>query len=329
MTATRRPDHSIVYTGGGGRLGNQLIRFAHWIAWIRAQQTGTMEIINLAFWPFARYFATWSENPTCIFPPRRFDAADLVAKASNRMPSWLRIRTEWRWQSVVLKAGTWLPNWQSIALDDEAGEAIDLDSPAFAERIHRSRITTCRGWKIASWRLVAEQQKELSRLFVPTTPHLKQATDFLAPIRERHDIVAGLLIRQSDYRHWYDGAFYFSQSDYQWWIRQLLEIYADRRVAVIIASDERQDASVFAQPPCYFATGSVNKGGHWFESFVQLSMCDFILSPPSTFSAVAAFTGNIPLWPLMQRGQMLDPNQLVMEGLAGAAKHPVFAKSVK
>jgi hypothetical protein len=325
----KRPDHSIVYTGGGGRLGNQLIRFVHWIAWIRAQDADTAEVINLSFWPFSKYFAAWAENPACVFPQRRLATAHLLAKASDCLPSWVRSRTEWRWQSLVSKAGKTLPNCQSVVLNDEAGEAINLESPSFLEQIHRSRITVCRGWKLASWRLVAEQQDELRKLFVPATSYSKKAADFLAPIRERYDVVAGLLIRQSDYRQWQGGAFCFSQSDYRQWIRQLLEVHSGRRVAVIIASDERQDPSMFAGLPYYFTTGSVNSGGHWFESAVQLSLCDFILSPPSTFSAVAGFIGNIPLWPLTESRQTLAPEQLLRDALVGAAHHPVFAKAVK
>src|SRR5437867_1802898 len=314
----KKPNHSIVYTGGGGRLGNQLIRFAHWLAWARAQD-GNVEVINLAFWPFAEYFATWNENPGCIFPLRRAGTADLTAHLSARLPTWLRTRMEWRWQSFVQNTGKWWPQWQSISLHDSAGEEIDLDSPLFGDRINRSRVTTCRGWRIAGWRLFSEQQTELRKFFRPAAAFLHGAREFLAPLRERYDVIAGLLIRQSDYRDWRDGQFYFSAPQYATWIRQLIDLHGDRRVAVIVASDEWQDPSVLAGLPFYFASGSVNAGGHWFESFVELSLCDFIVSAPSTFSAAAAFVGNISLWPLMDRTQTLAREQVITDPMVGAA----------
>src|SRR5262245_31907158 len=139
----KRPDHSIVYTGGGGRLGNQLISFANWLAWERLQG-GEVEIVNMAFWPFARDFQAWSDNPGCIFPQRRVETAALTARMSERLPNWLRIRLEWRWQSLVQNTGKWWPDWQSISLHDEAGEQLDLESPLFSDTIARSRSTICR-----------------------------------------------------------------------------------------------------------------------------------------------------------------------------------------
>ena len=323
-----RPQHSVIYTGGGGRLGNQLIRCAHWLAWARAQ-AGNVEVINLAFWPFAEYFATWTDNRGCIFPPRRSDTADLTARLSAHLPAWLRTRMEWRWQKLVQNTGRWWPRWQSISLQDDAGEEIDLDSPTFAARISRCRVTTCEGWKIAGWQHFSKQQAELRSFFVPAHQFVRQGRDFIAALRQNHDIVAGLLIRQTDYRQWRDGRFYFSGSQYATWIRQLLDVYAAKRVAVVVASDERQDPDLFAGLPCYFATGSANAGGHWFESFVQLSGCDFVMSPPSTFSTAATFVGNIPLWPLVDENQTLAQEQLMINSVIEAARHPVFSAAVK
>jgi hypothetical protein len=248
---------------------------------------------------------------------------------SERLPNWLRIRLETRWQSLVQNTGKWWPDWQAISLHDEAGEQIDLESPLFTATISRSRVTTCRGWKIACWRLFEEQQTELRQFFLPAAPFLRHAREFIEPIRNRYDVVAGLLIRQSDYRIWHDGRFHFSSIQYANWIRELVDLYGERRVAVIIASDEWQDPSVFSGLPCYFATGSVNAGGHWFESFAQLSLCDFILSPPSTFSAAAAFTGEIPLWPLGEPNQTLVLDQLITDAMVQAARHPLFSAAVK
>jgi len=323
-----RPQHSVIYTGGGGRLGNQLIRCAHWLAWARAQ-AGNVEVINLAFWPFAEYFTTWNDNRGCIFPQRRSDTADLTARLSAHLPPWLRMRMEWRWQKFVQNTGRWWPRWQSISLKDDAGEEIDLDSPLFAARISRCRVTTCQGWKIAGWQHFSKQQAELRKFFVPTSPFLLQAREFVANLRRNHDLVAGLLIRQTDYRQWSDGKFYFSGPQYATWLRQLLDLYAPKRVAVVIAGDEWQDPALFAELPCYFASGSANAGGHWFESFVQLSICDFVMSPPSTFSTAAAFVGNIPLWPLVEANQELACDQMMADSMIDAARHPIFSAAVK
>jgi hypothetical protein len=68
--------------------------------------------------------------------------------------------------------------------------------------------------------------------------------------------------------------------------------------------------------------------GDAFDSFVELSLCDAIMSPPSTFAAMAAFVGRKPLWPLLERGQVLAPEQVILDALSDAARHPVFSCAV-
>jgi hypothetical protein len=324
-----RPPHQLIYTHGGGRLGNQVIRFAHWIAWARANE-GEVEVVNLAFWPFARYFEVWRDHPGCLFPLRPC-GADWLARRRARLPDSLRSLLEERSRlpRIVQAAGRWLPGWQAIALDIPAGEALELDDPAVLARIARSPVTTCSGWKIATWNQVARQEAELRTWLRPAPEFLRLAGDFLGEIRRQHDVVIGVFVRQSDYREWHEGRFHFPSECYAGWMRQLRDLHPGRRVAFVIASEESQDPAAFAGLPCHFATGTANAGGHWFESWVELARCDCIVSPPSTFSATAAFLGRIPLWPVLARDQVMAFDQVLADGLVGAARHPVFSLAVK
>jgi hypothetical protein len=319
----------VLYTHGGGRLGNQGLRFVHWIAWARAHP-GEVEVLNLAFWPYANLFARWREHPGCVFPVRP-GSPDTLARQRAAWPKRLRDWSESRTRlgRVVQAAGHWWPRWQAIDLDIVREESIDLESPAFLTRVVRRPVTTCCGWKISCWRLVAAQQAELKEYFRPAPEFEQRAAEFIAEVRRGCDVVVGMLIRQSDYREWNDGRFCFSSEQYAAWIDQLVVLHGGRRVAVVIASEVRQDPAVFAGRPCYFATGTLNAGGHWFESWVELSLCDFIVSPPSTFSATAAFFGGIPLWPVGSVGQTMAFDQMIDGGLAGAARHPIFSHAVK
>lgn len=324
-----RPAHTLIYTHGGGRLGNQVLRFAHWIAWVRAHP-GEVEVVDVAFWPFAEYFALWRERPGCVFPPRP-GREDSLARMRTRLPGRLRKWTENRdrlaraWQGL----GRWRFGWQAIALDVAAEEVLELDGTDFLRRVGRARFTTCSGWRIASWRLLGEQQAELREFFRPAPAYAGRSAEFMAGLREKFEVIAGLFIRQSDYRIWREGRFYFSTRQYVEWIRQLLDLHRGQRVAVVIAAEEQQDPALFADLPCFFATGSVNRAGHWFESWVELSLCDFIVSPPSTFSATAAFLGGLPLWPVVSADQRMAFAQVIPDGMIGAARHPEFSLAVK
>ncbi len=319
----------VLYTHGGGRLGNQIIRHAHWLAWARAHAS-QVSLVNVAFWPYANFFASGQQHPGCGFPAAA-GHGDGLARSYARLPAGVRLKAENRFRlgRMVHAAGRYWPGGQAIALDDARGEEIDLDDAAFFSRVAARRVTTVSGWKIASWRLVAEQETKLRGFFRPAPSSSDRAREYIANLRREHDLLIGVFIRQGDYRQWAAGRFYFSTAQYVTWMRQLLELHPGRRVAIVIASDEWQDPSLLAGLPVHFTTGAVNAGGHWFESWVELSLCDLIVSPPSTFSATAAFLGAIPLWPLCDSELKLAFAQIIPDNLFGAAKHPVFSLSVK
>jgi hypothetical protein len=321
------PRHRVIYTHGGGRLGNQLLRFLHWVAWVRT--VSDVEILNLAFWPYAPYFRVWREHPGCVFPLRS-SKSDVLARALARSS---RLRNTWegkrRVQRAVQSVGHWFPGWQAIDRDATRDEAINLVDPEVLAKVRSRRVTTCCGWRIAHWAAVEEYSAELRELFAPAPELEEAARAFIAPLRQDYDLVVGVLIRQSDYREWHGGRFLFSGKQYAEWLRQLVALETGRRVAFVIAGEESQEPACFAGLSCYFASGSVNAGGHWFASWAELAHCDLILSPPSTFAATAAFRGGIPLWPLVSGEQRLDPQQLIRDGLAGAARHSAFSLAVK
>lgn len=324
-----KPAHLVIYAHGGGRLGNQVIRFLHWIAWVRANEP-TVGVLNVAFWPFAKYFARWHEQPACSYPSARprIDAwARRYERASPRIRNLLESRT--RLGRLVQLAGRWAPRTQAIELDIAREEQLDLEDPQFLGRVKRRRVTVCSGWRIAAWSLVAAQQSSLRELFRPAVVWQRAAEDFVRSIRERRDILIGVFIRQSDYREWYEGRFLYAPERYAAWMREIEHLYRGRRVGFIIASEVMLDPEPFAGLPVYFATGSMNVGGHWFASWVELSLCDVIMSPPSTFSATAAFLGDVPLWPLKAADQTLGFDQIFSDGLVGAARDPVYSLSVK
>lgn len=321
--------HTVIYTHGGGRLGNQVMRFAHWMAWVR-EHVDQVEVLNFAFWPYAEYFEVWRHHPGCVFPIRA-GWADWLAKRHAALPRQLREKAAARNRihRIVQSAGNWWPGCQAITLDIVNEESLDLNDPNFLARIANRSVTTCCGWKIASWKLIAEHQSELRRFFRPASSFADVARAFITDLRTRYDFLVGVLVRQGDYREWNEGRFYFSTAQYVEWIRQILDLHIGRNVAFVVASEEWQDAAAFAGLPVHFATGNPKNGGHWFEDWVELSLCDLVVSPPSTFSATAVFLRGVPLWPVDMENQIMNVGQLISDGMIGAAQHPMFSCAVK
>ncbi len=318
---TARPPATVIYTHGGGQLGNQVLRFAHLLAWAR-EHAGEVEVRDLAFWPQAEYFATWREHPGCVFPLRP-DAWDEAARALRLLPGWVRHRLDWRVQRRVLELGRRRAGWSAVELNDAAAEILDLGDPATTRQLIGSAVTTCAGWRVAGWEIFARHQDAVRPLFQPAREYAAAASGFLDALRSRHGFILGLHLRQGDYHLWHDGRFLFPIEQYARWIRQALDLHAGRNPAVVAVSD----APVTGLPPGLPVYRPAGRSG--MADWTILSQCDVILGPPSTFSATAAFVGARPLWPLGQREQTLDPAQLIPDSLVGAARHPEFSLAVK
>ncbi|MBW4052015.1 MAG: hypothetical protein HIU85_11225 [Proteobacteria bacterium] len=306
-----------------------MLRFLHWLAWARAND-GAVEVLNLAFWDWAKYFSIWRERPGCLFPARQ-TRADQYARMLNMLPERVRKLSEDRWwlqRMMQSAAGKW-PRWHAIKINDRAGERIDLQDPQFLEEVRHYRLSACAGWCIAGWQYVEEQQHTLRSWFQPAAEWQTRAEDYIGSLRAKHDVVVGLLARQTDYRIWNDGRFYFSTAQYARWIRQLVDLRVGRNIVVVLASEAWQDPKELCGLPYAFAPGAKNLKGHWFDSFAALSLCDFVISPPSTFSATAAFIGHIPVLPLTRGEQDLNAADMLHNALIDAARHPEFSIAVK
>lgn len=318
----------IVFTHGGGRLGNQVLRFVHWMSWA-LEHVGEVEVRNVSFWPQARYFAAWRAHPGCVFPLRS-DWGDELARGLNWLPAGLRAReVDPRLGRRLQRWGPQLPGGQAISLQEEADEEAGLEGSAFGARVAAGRRTFCSGWRFPAWELVARHQAAVRPYFRPARDFAGPAGAFIRDLRRRHGMLLGVLIRQSDYTDWNNGRFHFSTAEYTRWIRQALDLHAEHRPAVVVASEVWQDPAAFCGLPIHQATGNIGVGGHWFENWVELAQCDLVISAPSTFSATAAFASGVPLWPVTCSTQIMVRDQIMTDALIDAARHPEFSQAVK
>lgn len=316
----------LIYTHGGGRMGNQVLRAAHWLAWAM-DYPDRAGVVNLAFWPYARFFEGSCAHRGCVYPGRSA-AMDFLASVRDRLPEWFLNKAEWRTQHLVHSLGLYLPGAQRIGRRLGHDQRIDLEGDAFIDRLSGHRVTTCSGWGIAGWSRVRRRREELRAYFRPAGGMAMRAREFVAGRRARFGTVIGVLIRQGDYMTWRGGRFGYPTTEYVRWMRELLALEGGG-AGFLIASDTRQDPALFAGLPHVFSSGSVNAGGPAMASFAELAECDVVLSPPSTFSSTAAFVGGRPLWPVCERGQVLAKGQILADGLLDAAKHPICSTVVQ
>jgi hypothetical protein len=106
------------------------------------------------------------------------------------------------------------------------------------------------------------------------------------------DLIVGVAIRHGDYKTWQNGKYYLTTQRYQQWMEKVESFFAPKNVGFFIASDEKQDLSIFKKHNFSF------RSGHPLENLYSLSKCHFLLSVPSSFAGWAHFIGETPLFNL-------------------------------
>lgn len=300
---------TIVYTKGGGRLGNQLVNYANLLAF--QLEYPEFEVYDLAFVP---YLKTYGRDDLELADVSELEFDGVWKRLVRIFWGWDRIASirdfypinRLRHQSIHHFAG-WHPDAQSIiggkphALFDIPGDRydeFDLTEDANVDRLRSKDLTVLAGWGVRCWPLVSKHLATIRERLQPGERHRSVAESFVAPLREKHDKLVGVLIRQGDYRNWNGGRYFFESTRYKELVEAYAAEYPSQDVGFLIASDETQDGRLFSADDFIFATGEAVGPGHYLENFCELSLCDEVLTPPSTFSVFAAVLGDVPVVPL-------------------------------
>jgi hypothetical protein len=211
-------------------------------------------------------------------------------------------------------------------LEISASESFILNNENIDSIFKNSNIIKLSGWKIRSWDLFLLYENEIRKLLFPDSIYYKNAQNYIQKIRQKHQIIIGVLVRQTDYRVFLDGKYFFESNQYKNWLQQLNEIYKNQNIAFLIAADEKQDFSEFEN--VYFGSGYGHKKDKYAEDMFELSLCDLIVSPPSTFSGLAAFLGQKNILPLSKNEQILSLNDCISGGLYEMNQHVDFSLAV-
>jgi hypothetical protein len=316
---------TIWYSHGGGRFGNQMLRFAHLIAWVE-EHRGHVELINLAAWPYMNLVAGYGLSAAGIYPPRR-SMLNVPAKLIGLLPEKLGRGAFTLLRERVLNAAGETLRGKPIIRVPDSGRGVDLGDQAFFERCTEDGGAWIVGWKLASWELVRKHGQAVRRhLNIRgglASPGYRVAND----ARSEADVVIGVLCRQTDYRVFQAGRFYLEQHDTAKQLEVIRAFYPGKRVRFMVTGDEVIDPVNFPNLPIVISSGSQGMGGHFIESIAALSRCDLVVGPPSTFAAWAAFLGSRPYLPILAE-RVPAETHILNDALADAAADPICSLAV-
>jgi hypothetical protein len=260
----------IVIVDKVGQLGNRLFHFAHFIAFAEAHG---VRVANPGFDDFAPYFPAFSGDVLCRFPPVRSPIPVTTRTSRVAFGAFERLARSRRGPAATIRLGP--------------GETCDLRSPDF-RREAEHRLLLVSGWQFRDTQSFIENAALLRRVFTPLGRHRMRAQKAVSEARGG-DVVVGVHIRHQDYATYAGGRHFHSLDAYSKMMERVAGLFADRDVRFLVCSDDPAN-------PAALADGHVTPGpGHLVEDMHALAQCDYIVGPPSTYSAWASFYGQVPL----------------------------------
>jgi hypothetical protein len=338
---------TVIYTHGGGRFGNQLLQFGHLIAFMEDHRH--LSLVNWSFWPYADLCAGTSGNPVCFYAAggRPAPAVGTVLARSvegilSSLPSNIRSSLRFRlprmahrhlpsrsvdledtWGGVDVTAFGGLRVRHPAGPNPHSAESFDLGNPALIDRCSRPGSVLLAGYPLRDWAAFDRHADKVRAFLAPASRFQDIAKPFILDLRRRYKTLVGVLIRQDDYRIWEGGRYFFPSPQYREWMAQAATAFGPDS-CLVVATDEKQSPDLLHGLNAVWCTGEKAQNGHFVESMTELSLCDVIVSPPSTFAGWAAFLGQVPQLLLTRTGQVIRREELTDDPFHGVEPRPAL-----
>jgi hypothetical protein len=185
---------------------------------------------------------------------------------------------------------------------DQGAPIYNLDNPELARKARR-KILVLYGWLFRSPENLKKEEAVIKKAFELRSDLADTARKYLNEFRQQHNTIVGVHIRRGDYKNFENGRWFYDNEVYRSQMLSVRDILSDNSEPLfLICSNEHPDQEDF-QP----LTVTQVKD-HFLVDFLLLTMCDRIIGPPSTFSALASWWGNVPLQFIQERNTVLNSN---------------------
>jgi len=319
----------LVFTHGGGRFANQMTNMAHLMAFA-LENKDEIGLVNPAFTSYSQYCNGFIDKGLATFPQQL-----VFPKGVTRFPKqatgWLnRLKIRYLHKQYASKN-----DWQSILLPNAVkntfGNTYQNFDPQDSQfsKIITQKNTLLAGWGFRCWNFV-EKHIDIIKQNLQLRDDISKTAKNNLNYRSNHaEVKIGIFIRQDDYRLWDNGKYFFETSQYVSWMEQLSGFYGDKKISFLIASAEKQPTSLFSKYNYQLASATENPKLSYIQDFAELSHCDIILTPPSTFSWWAGFLGDVPLLLVTEKNQQLATQDIIVNHILHAQHHAHLSKALK
>jgi len=113
----------------------------------------------------------------------------------------------------------------------------------------------------------------------------------LAAIDRHTQAVVGVHVRRGDYEFFAEGKYYFGDQVYRSYMKtladQLADCHAKQAVFVIFSNEETSFKDT---------ADTIVSREQWYLDHHLMSLCDYLIGPPSSFTGWASYMGDTPLY---------------------------------
>jgi hypothetical protein len=174
---------------------------------------------------------------------------------------------------------------------DQGAPVVDISADHIQKKA-KKKILVLYGWLFRNASGFDQQQDYVKSSFAIDEKFVQVARHQVLEYRKNREVLVGVHIRRGDYKRFENGRWFFEDA-----------VYLDKMQSIKAQLDQRGLSTGFVlcsneDINLYFFRQNLqvdHKKDAFIIDFLTLSMADFIIGPPSTFSAMASLFGNVPL----------------------------------
>ena len=268
----------IIVSDQYGRLGNRLHLFAQLIVFAKKEN---FELFFPGFFDYIKYFghfkylASYGNNYTGI---PSFIAEDLLFFSFNSLTKIFRLIPFDKIQVFSFFKESDGNPWEKITHSE-------------------AKCIFFNGFVFLDYMLDFDSTENLIQSIFQ--PHNKFTSEINRPFlnfkKTDNSVICGVLIRQTDYRDWNNGKYFFETHIYVKYMKHICTLFTDKDIYFFIASDEVQDQSQFSEFDFFLRVG------YPLENMYSLSKCDILMGPPSSYIGWSSIYSKLPLYSIIDR----------------------------
>ncbi len=170
----------------------------------------------------------------------------------------------------------------------------DCDEKDLERMMLQHKHIVVSGWYVRFYELFLKYRDEICDLFTIDS-------EYTIPVDEKMSqwdgIKLGVHIRRGDYKEWKEGVYFYSDEVYVKYISAFATLFPDQTIDVFLASNDPNISGFVFQKMVDNPHVRIHQfSGNAVEDLYMLSVCDYLIGPPSTYSLVASMYKDVPLY---------------------------------